>query len=82
MMPQPKQLSNMPKEVMWRVLGFVDESHLAHCAAVARRWSHFGGGRVSPHMGRTRGILGARGGIPNELLVGLVVQFLDEPNDG
>lgn len=79
-MQPAKQLRELPKEVMWRVLGFVDESHRAHCAAVARRWSKFGGSRAgNSSMGLSRR---ARGSIPNELLVGLVIQFLDESDEG
>lgn len=74
-----KQLSELPKEVMWRVLGFVDESHRAHCAAVDRRWSSVGKRRGNSSIGRG---MRARGSIPNELLVGLVLQFLDEPDNG
>lgn len=75
-----KQLSELPKEVLWRVLGFVDESHRAHYAAVDRRWSNFGGSRGNSAT-MARG-LRARGSIPNELLVGLVLQFLDDPDEG
>lgn len=79
-MSSVKQLPDLPKEVMWRVLGFVDESHRAHCAAVARRWSNFGGSRAgNSSMGLWRR---AKGSMPNELLVGLVIQFLDESDEG
>ena len=77
-MQAAKQLSELPKEVMWRVLGFVDESHRGHCAAVDRRWSSVGKRRGNSSMGRG---LRSRGSIPNELLVGLVLQFLDEPDN-
>ncbi|CAM9514433.1 unnamed protein product [Discosporangium mesarthrocarpum] len=34
----PHRFCTMPKEVMWRVLGFIDESQGRYWAAVARRW--------------------------------------------
>lgn len=83
-MSGPTPLSNFPKEVMWRVLGFVDETHRAHCAAVARKWSHFGR-RVPRSAGGRLGIVRRTSTVrpmPNELLVGLIMQFLDEPDDG
>lgn len=95
-MSNPKQLSNLPKECMWRVLGYVDETHRAHCAAVARRWSHFEKGRrnlrrislASVHSANLGSAMSGRRRasavrpMPKGLLVGLVLQFLDEPDDG
>lgn len=71
-----QQLSDLPKEVMWRVIQFVDESHRVQCKMISRRWQHFGfnSGSVLRR--------GGGGTLPNELLVGLVLQFLDEPDDG
>lgn len=74
-----QQLSDLPKEVMWRVIQFVDESHRVQCKMISRRWQHFG-------LNRTRGgnatALRAKGTLPNELLIGIVLQFVDEPEDG
>lgn len=73
-----QQLSDLPKEVMWRVIQFVDESHRVQCKMISRRW-HLSA------LNRRRGkatALTAKGTLPNELLVGLVIQFLDEPDDG
>lgn len=73
------QLSGLPKEVMWRVIQFVDESHRVQCKMISRRWQHFG-------LSRSRGNSSVEPRrscvLPNELLVGLVLQFLDEPDDG
>ncbi|CAM9737872.1 unnamed protein product [Pylaiella littoralis] len=72
-----QQLSGLPKEVLWRVIQFVDESHRNQCKMISR---HFGLNRSSLSGGS---VLRAKGSIPNELLVGLVLQFLDEePDDG
>ena len=76
------QLSGLPKEVMWRVIQFVDESHRVQCKMISRRWQHFGLSR-----GNSSSCHAAGGGrsccvLPNELLVGLVLQFLGEPDDG
>lgn len=74
-----QQLSDLPKEVMWRVIQFVDESHRVQCNMISRRWQHFGLGSRNRSV---EGVLRAKGTLPNELLVGLVLQFLDEPDDG
>eukprot|EP00903_Cladosiphon_okamuranus_P014229 g13218.t1 len=66
-----QQLSDLPREVMWRVIQFVDESHRVQCKMISRRWRNC-----------ATALTNAKGTLPNELLVGLVLQFLDEPDDG
>ncbi|CAM9350358.1 unnamed protein product [Ectocarpus sp. 8 AP-2014] len=65
----------LPKEVMWRIIQFVDDS--SQLRATSSRWKHVGRGNSSMET-----VLRAKGSIPNELLVGLVLQFLDEPDAG
>lgn len=73
-----QQLSDLPKEVMWRVIQFVDESHRVQCKMISRKWQHFGLNRGNATALRAN----RKGTLPNELLVGLVLQFLGEPDDG
>lgn len=65
----------LPKEVMWRIIQFVDDS--SQLRATSSRWKHVGRGNSSMET-----VLRSKGSIPNELLVGLVLQFLDEPDAG
>lgn len=76
-----QQLSGLPKEVLWRVIQFVDESHRNQCKMISR---HFGLNRSSSSLSGGGSVLRrSKGSIPNELLVGLVLQFLEEePDDG
>ncbi|CAM9778230.1 unnamed protein product, partial [Ectocarpus fasciculatus] len=67
----------LPKEVMWRIIQFVDDS--SQLRATSSRWKKHVGRRGNSSM---ETVLRSKGSIPNELLVGLVLQFLDEPDAG